>query len=376
MILINSAIEFLDTKSSAFLALSKYNQLLDKFCIITLRGGAFEVYERENILFINIPKITSIFYLLKIKSELIKRNFIDSETFINSGDPFLLAVIGVLLKHTLNINLLVQIHTNITSKYFINDNILNRVYYIISYLTLPQAKVISCVNKNTYQLLKERYSDYKDITVQLYHGLNVTNICKAPIVKTTDTRIAGNLEPDTNPVVVEKIYKYIYPARFVKMKNHKLLIEAFISFHNKFPNTQLYLYGEGNEKDKVVKDILNKKANKFIFVEPYMNNVTEMYNSADFLISTSLYEGFGLTIVEAISYGLPVLATPFGGALSYLDKSNSIISKSFNEQDIENMLIKSQGTIFKVDPNHTLSRIDEYANYNKLVTIWKIVLSK
>ena len=376
MILINSAIEFLDTKSSAFLALSKYNQLLDKFCIITLRGGVFEVYERENILFINIPKITSIFYLFKIKSELIKRKFIDSETFINSGDPFLLAVIGVLLKHALNINLLIQIHTDITSKYFINDNILNRVYYIISYLTLPQAKVISCVNSNTYHLLKERYNDYKDITVQLYHGLNVTNICKIPTIKTTDTRIASNLELDTDPVVVKKIYKYIYPARFVKMKNHKSLIGAFISFHNKFPNTQLYLYGEGSEKDKVAQDILNKKANKFIFVEPYMNNVTEMYNSADFLISTSLYEGFGLTIVEAISYGIPVLATPFGGALSYLDKSNSIISKSFNEPDIENMLIQSQSTIFKVDPDHTLSRIDECANYNKLVTIWKMVLSK
>ena len=41
-------------------------------------------------------------------------------------------------------------------------------------------------------------------------------------------------------------------------------------------------------------------------------DIVEAYAECDFIVYPSLYEGFGLPIIEAISYGKPVLTTTFG----------------------------------------------------------------
>lgn len=362
MILINSATEFLNTESSAFQALSKYKSFLNRFCIITQRRGIFECYEEAGVLFINIPKITSILYVFRVAKILRREQFVDASTFVNSGDPFLLAIFGIMLGKIIRRPLLIQIHTDITSKYFRADGWINPIYYLISNFTLAKAKVISCVNSNTFKFLSTKYEDKH---VELYQGLNTTNICIKPNFKITNF---------SNTPSLDRPATYIYPARLVKMKNHLSLINAFTKFHNIYNNASLHLYGSGEERTKITDLITKLDASKYIFIKDHQNDVSQIYTNADFLITPSLYEGFGLTVVEAISYGLPVLATPFGGALSYLDDKCSIISNGFDSNDIFDILLASQQKVFEVDPKSVLAKIDANANYNKLVNIWAKVI--
>lgn len=354
MILVNSAVDFLDNKSSPFNALKKYNDLLDKFCIITLYNDKFATYEQDDILFINIPKATFFLYLKKIKRILTEKDFINQYTFINSGSPFLLGVFSILLKKLLNLPLLIQIHTDITSKYFKRDGLINLIQYYITWITLPQAKVISCVNQNTYISLKNKY---KNKIIELYQGLNTTNISADDTLKKANNKIS-----------------YICPARLVKMKNHKSLIYAFNKFHLEYPHTTLSLYGNGPKKKELINLINKLKSDNYIEIMEYNNNVSEVYKRADFLITASLYEGFGLTVIESISYGIPVLSTPFGGALSYLDKNSSIIAKGFGADDIFKILKESQEKNFVFSKTEILKSVDVNANFEKLVNIWGKVL--
>ena len=55
----------------------------------------------------------------------------------------------------------------------------------------------------------------------------------------------------------------------------------------------------------------------------------------DLLISlTKDFEGFGLSLAEALAVKTPVLATKVGGVTEFLNKKNSVLIKNHNQQKI------------------------------------------
>jgi glycosyltransferase involved in cell wall biosynthesis len=49
------------------------------------------------------------------------------------------------------------------------------------------------------------------------------------------------------------------------------------------------------------------------------------YNFADICVFPSIYESFGITIAEAMSYGKPVIATGYSGNLDFMTDKNSML---------------------------------------------------
>ena len=62
----------------------------------------------------------------------------------------------------------------------------------------------------------------------------------------------------------------------------------------------------------------------------YINEESrKILSKYDLLISPSRdFEGFGLSIAESLSVGVPVISTKVGGVLDYLDNKNSILVKA------------------------------------------------
>lgn len=78
----------------------------------------------------------------------------------------------------------------------------------------------------------------------------------------------------------------------------------------------LFLYGEYNEDSEYYKEIIktineNNLAQNIIFCG--YRKQDEIYNNIDFLLNCSDYEAFGRTIIEAMSYGIPVISKNTGG---------------------------------------------------------------
>lgn len=136
-------------------------------------------------------------------------------------------------------------------------------------------------------------------------------------------------------------------GRFVKTKNQSFLLEVFYQYQNIDPNSRLLICGEGpleNElKQKAVK--LNIK-DKVIFLEATAE-IEKVYSGLDLYMFPSLYEGLGLTLLEAETSGLPCIAsngvsqeTKVIDYVSYLDLNSDIqiwvneIQK-FKEQKID-----------------------------------------
>ncbi len=59
----------------------------------------------------------------------------------------------------------------------------------------------------------------------------------------------------------------------------------------------------------------------------------KIYSNSDIMVSTSSYENFSMPILEAASFGIPIISTNVGVAneIIYGDKGGKIISQNHNE---------------------------------------------
>lgn len=77
---------------------------------------------------------------------------------------------------------------------------------------------------------------------------------------------------------------------------------------------ELHIGGNGDSK-KLIEEIENKGLNKFVFYEGWVSGDVKqrLLNSSDIFILPSYTEGLPISLLEAMSYKLPIISTPVGG---------------------------------------------------------------
>ncbi len=121
-------------------------------------------------------------------------------------------------------------------------------------------------------------------------------------------------------------------ARLNPIKNHEMLIRAFHGLITKGFDVKLVIVGDGSRKE-----FLNGLVNELdlechVFFLGARNDVHDLLPMFDVFVLCSLGEGLPLTILEAMSVGLPVVATSVGmnsklvddGLTGYLVSSNDV----------------------------------------------------
>lgn len=102
--------------------------------------------------------------------------------------------------------------------------------------------------------------------------------------------------------------RVIAAGRLVNQKNFASLIRAWKGVQAKHPDWKLDIYGEGSLKTSLEKLIADLQLEGAVCLQGKTQEIfKEMTNSSIFVLS-SIYEGFGLVIVEAMSCGLPVVS--------------------------------------------------------------------
>lgn len=98
-------------------------------------------------------------------------------------------------------------------------------------------------------------------------------------------------------------------GRLVELKNFKYLIESFSRVQKKNENVRLVILGEGPERKNLEKLIYDLNLENKVCLPGFLENSHQYLKIADVFVSTSLYEGFGNVIIEAMAAGLPVIVT-------------------------------------------------------------------
>ena len=97
-------------------------------------------------------------------------------------------------------------------------------------------------------------------------------------------------------------------GRLVPVKGFSALISAFDLVKPKHQDWELVIVGEGKGRPALEEQIREKQLNDKVFLIGRAGNVGDWYESASIYVMTSRYEGFPNTLIEAMSYGVPVIS--------------------------------------------------------------------
>ncbi len=137
-------------------------------------------------------------------------------------------------------------------------------------------------------------------------------------------------------------FNILSTSRLIERKGIKYLIEGFGQFYKKHQAGKLLLVGSGNLENEL-KNLAHKiglgSVVEFRGTIPHEKTI-QLYQSADIFALPSLNEGMSNSVLEAMSSGLPIIATDTGGTNELIDKSNGFIIKKSNSHEIFQALEK------------------------------------
>lgn len=119
----------------------------------------------------------------------------------------------------------------------------------------------------------------------------------------------------SNMVAIRKKKKIIACGRLDVKKNFPDLIKALPLIQKKYPDITLDILGQGPEKENLqilIDDLGLANAVKLV---GFVDNPYEHYAAASVFVQTSLWEGFGYVLAEAMACGTPVIAYDSKGAM-------------------------------------------------------------
>ena len=98
-------------------------------------------------------------------------------------------------------------------------------------------------------------------------------------------------------------------------KNFPDLIRSIVFVKKKYPEIKLNILGQGPEHENLQKLIDELELSSTINLVGFVDNPYEYYASASVFVQTSLWEGFGYVLAEAMACGTPVVAYDSKGAM-------------------------------------------------------------
>ena len=133
-------------------------------------------------------------------------------------------------------------------------------------------------------------------------------------------------------------------SRLTSRKGLGYLIEAVHKLSQKYPQVKLKIMGDGEEEKIRLEDIIKELniQDKVVFLGRIPREETSpYYQEADVFVLPSLNEGMSNAMLEALSTGLPILATDTGGSDELIQEGkNGYIVKMKNAQDIADKIEK------------------------------------
>ena len=116
-------------------------------------------------------------------------------------------------------------------------------------------------------------------------------------------------------------------GRLAPSKRHDLLVQAFSMVSDEFPDWTLRIYGRGNRRGALGRLVGSLGLQDRVWLMGPHPRVEEAWAQGAFAAVTSSEEPFGMTIVEAMRSGLPVVSTdcPHGPASIIRDREDGLL---------------------------------------------------
>ena len=187
--------------------------------------------------------------------------------------------------------------------------------------------------------------------------------------------IKKKVENVSNPVSVKvvqdkvadytKCYDICYCGRLSNEKNPLGFIDIIGLLKKDIPTIKAIIVGSGNLEKKCVEKINELKLQDNVEMVGFQKNPYEYIAKSKMLLSTSVYEGYGLVAFEALALGVPVAAPNVGGVSKIVTDKCGIVYN--NEKEVVDYIKRNINKYMKFG-NSATTRAKELDNLEKYMT--------
>jgi len=128
-------------------------------------------------------------------------------------------------------------------------------------------------------------------------------------------------------------------SRLVPSKGIDILLRAVPEIFSENPFARLMIVGTCPEESRLKRLAVELEIDSKVIFTGEVSDIQDYYSAFDIFVLPTLSEGLGITILEAMSFGLPVLASAAGGIPELIvHERNGILVKPGNVIELRNAL--------------------------------------
>ena len=102
-------------------------------------------------------------------------------------------------------------------------------------------------------------------------------------------------------------------ARLHPQKGHNYLVPIIPTLHQAFPQVKFIWVGEGERQDILRQQVMDQGMTAQVLFLGHRSDIPRLLKAADLFIFPTYFEGMPFAILEAMAYGLPIVASATGG---------------------------------------------------------------
>lgn len=199
-----------------------------------------------------------------------------------------------------------------------------------------------------------------------------------------DSEVVHNLVGEGfgyKPHSVNKTFNFVSVGSLFHIKGYDILIESFSKIAH-IDSLRLTLVGDGNQRAKLqgLIEKYNLHDKVFLVGRKSRAEVADILADSDVYVSSSRNENFSVSVLEALSVGLPVVATLCGGIRECITKQNGLLVPTEDVNSLAQAMLEIHSNIASYDREFIATdfenRFSTTTIVNKLVSIFETIIQQ
>jgi glycosyltransferase involved in cell wall biosynthesis len=224
------------------------------------------------------------------------------EVIVSVQEPFFIGLVSLVITKIYKVKFHSQVHIDFFSKYYKNESFRQFTESLIAPFVLRRSDGVRVVSQKIKSYLVLNLGIHSDKISFIPVTVNSDSVINSPI-----TESLKNKYPEFSQII-------LLVSRLVKQKNIPLAIEAFKKLLENNHGLGIVIVVDGPERSHIENIIKSERLGDCVILEKWSGNVPSLMKTADIFMLTSNYEGWGMTAIEALACGLPVIMSNVGCA--------------------------------------------------------------
>lgn len=327
VLMLSTDANILDIGSPVYNRMHEYARAVRELHIVVLCGKKTGVQFHDGNLHIyptnSEKKLQRFFDAYDIAAGIIEtRDLTEADSLITCQDPFEVGFIGARLKKRFGLKLQLQIHTDFASTFFLNESIKNRIRAMIAWHILPKADGIRVVSDRILAALLLKKNS----------GIDEKKCAVLPIFVDVE-KIKKTEALDLSKKFPGFTYYIAMVSRLTEEKQVLWAANIIGEIRKMYPGICLVIVGDGPLRAELEKI-------DYVRVTGWLKEPIGHIKGAQLFLNTSLYEGYGRSLVEAAAAGARIITTDVGVARSVVTEGvNGFIVPVGDSEELEKRII-------------------------------------